>query len=120
MITTETKEIQEYTNQNWFSKKTNKMGKSSGKADLKKKKREDTNNIKNEDKDITTEAVEVFLNIIFYLFIFNYFIVFSITVVCIFSPPLPPPHNGILCSREKEGRSSYPLRQHGWNWRALC
>ena len=22
--------------------------------------------------------------------------------------------------QQKERRSSYPLRQHGWNWRALC
>ena len=21
---------------------------------------------------------------------------------------------------QKERRSSYPLQQHGWNWRALC
>ena len=23
-------------------------------------------------------------------------------------------------TQQKERRSSYPLRQHGWNWRALC
>ena len=28
-------------------------------------------------------------------------------------------HNGVL-RQPKERRSSYPLQQHGWNWRALC
>lgn len=40
------------------------MGKSSGKADQEKKKREHINNKKNEDKYITTEAAEFFNHIL--------------------------------------------------------